>query len=393
MSENRFALIIANSEYQDPDLRKLLTPRLDAKELEEVLKDPEIGAFEVKVLLNEHSYKVNEEIEIFFHNRNPDDLLLLYFAGHGIKDEEGKLYFAVVNTRRKILSATSIPSDFVNRIMLRSMSRKKILLLDCCNSGAFGRGMVPMGVSGTAVITASDAMQYSWEVHDLKDEGRRSIFTSAIIEGLKTGNADLNGDGHISYEELYEYTHDRVLDETPLQKPEQWVFRLQGDIIIAKNPLWKPKPDTITSKSEGVERHATLRIFVSYSRRDAGDFAEAIRDHLTSFNNTVFTDTNSINGGEIWSDVIEDNISNCNIFVVIITHGALISQHVDKEVLQAKRDKKRIIPCVHRYVGVAHSKWGLEKIQGITFNNEYNLARELMNIIEQFKKKDGNKLA
>ena len=93
----------------------------------------------------------------------------------------------------------------------------------------------------------------------------------------------------------------------------------------------------------------------------------------------VFTDINSINAGDIWNNVIEDNITNCDIFVVIITHGSLVSPHVEKEVLQAQRDKKRIIPCVHRNVelrsvGYANGKWGLEKIQGIEFNNEYDLA-------------------
>ena len=134
-----------------------------------------------------------------------------------------------------------------------------------------------------------------------------------------------------------------------------------------------------------------MRIFVSYSRRDAGDFAEQIRRHLTTFNHTVFTDINSIIAGEIWNNTIEDNITNCDIFVVIITHGSLASPHVEKEVLQAQRDKKRIIPCVHRNVelrgvGYANSKWGLEKIQGIEFNNEYNLARDLYLKIEQYQK-------
>ena len=101
---------------------------------------------------------------------------------------------------------------------------------------------------------------------------------------------------------------------------------------------------------------------------------------------------NSINVGDIWNDVIEDNITKCDIFVVIITHGSLESPHVEKEVLQAQRGKKRIIPCVHqnvpqRGVGYVNSKWGLEKIQGIEFDNKYSLARDLYFKIEQYQKK------
>ena len=39
---------------------------------------------------------------------------------------------------------------------------------------------------------------------------------------------------------------------------------------------------------------------------------------------------------------IEENISNCDIFVVIVTDGALQSPYVEREVLQAQRDKKQL---------------------------------------------------
>jgi hypothetical protein len=69
-----------------------------------------------------------------------------------------------------------------------------------------------------------------------------------------------------------------------------------------------------------------MKIFVSYSRRDAGDFAEQIQRHFASFGQyEVFTDVNSIKVGDTWSDTIEGNISNCDVFVIMVTHGALQS--------------------------------------------------------------------
>jgi hypothetical protein len=134
--------------------------------------------------------------------------------------------------------------------MLRSRSGSKILLLDCCYAGAFERGMVVKADKkihtgdyfnqghGRVVITASDAMQYSFEEDDPpKGKGQRSIFTSAVIEGLRTGKAHIDNDGHISHGELYDYTFERVMSENPLQKPGIWVFGVQDDIIIANNPL------------------------------------------------------------------------------------------------------------------------------------------------------------
>jgi hypothetical protein len=87
-----------------------------------------------------------------------------------------------------------------------------ILVLDCCYSGAFARGLIPRADKtihtkeyfdqgrGRIVLTASDAMQYSFEENALRVEVTNpgSIFTRAIVDGLKTAKADLNQDGHIA---------------------------------------------------------------------------------------------------------------------------------------------------------------------------------------------------
>jgi hypothetical protein len=132
-----------------------------------------------------------------------------------------------------------------------------------------------------------------------------------------------------------------------------------------------------------------VKIFVSYSREDAGDFAERIHKRL-GVEHDVFIDANDIKVGSVWTNVIEDNISSCDLFIVVLTHAALTSSEVEKEVLQAQRENKKIIPCTHRSIlfrsiEYARSNWGLEKIQGIEFNKEEDLARELYLRIEQIQ--------
>jgi Caspase domain len=102
-SERRFAFIVASSRYTDLDLQKLIAPAKDAESLARVLNDPVIGSYEVKSLLNQPSYKVNEEIQAFVSECERDDLLLIYFSCHGIKDQDGLLYFATTNTSLKVL--------------------------------------------------------------------------------------------------------------------------------------------------------------------------------------------------------------------------------------------------------------------------------------------------
>jgi len=128
-----------------------------------------------------------------------------------------------------------------------------------------------------------------------------------------------------------------------------------------------------------------VKIFISYSRRDAGDFANQIQRHLSSFKFDVFTDVDSIRAGEVWSNTLEQNISNCDIFVVIITYGSLHSPHVEREVLQAQKENKTIIPCFHKTVIENNIKWGLDKIQGVEFDDKYELARNIQSKISRNK--------
>ncbi|NKE62672.1 caspase family protein, partial [Lentzea sp. PSKA42] len=234
---HRYALIIAGYEFTDPGLSALRAPAHDAARLGEVLADPRIGGFHVRTMINSSAAEVNEAVEDFFADREPDDLLVLHFSGHGVKDEAGELHFATSGTKLSRLAGTAVAADFVARRMNRSRSRRIVLLLDCCYSGAFGRGMVAraggsvgleeqFGGSGRAVITASSAMEYAFEGASVADssEGEPSVFTSALVEGLESGEADRDQDGHVGLDELYDYVYDRVRSVTPHQTPGKWML-------------------------------------------------------------------------------------------------------------------------------------------------------------------------
>jgi len=253
----RSALILASYDYEDPGLRMLRAPARDAEALARVLQDPEIGNFEVRTVLNQPAHVVSLAVEEFFADRKPDDLLVLHFSGHGVKDDSGELYFAAADTRLLRLESTSVSAAFVNRQMSRSRSRRVVLLLDCCYAGAFERGMVPkadkavhveeqFGGRGRAVITASGAMEFAFENAELtaSSELRPSVFTRAVVDGLETGDADRDQDGYVDLDELYDYVYDRVRDATPNQTPGKWTFALQGDLFIARRrtPVTRPAP-------------------------------------------------------------------------------------------------------------------------------------------------------
>jgi len=242
----KFALIIGNTEYTDPGLAQLTAPGKDAEDFARVLKDAEIGAFdEVKVVVNESSASVIEVIDEFFDQKKPDDLLVLYFSGHGVRDELGALYLAVKNTIRTRLRSTAIKSDYIRDAMDQSRSKRQVLILDCCNSGAFPQGTKAelggsMGMTkafqgyGRFVLTASDATQFAWEGDKVIGETDNSLFTHFLVKGLE-GEADSDGDGRITVDELYDYTYDQISRVTPKQTPTKSSSKVEGEIVLRQS--------------------------------------------------------------------------------------------------------------------------------------------------------------
>ncbi|MGV9559241.1 caspase family protein [Streptomyces sp. NPDC003522] len=254
MTTTKHALIIANDRYDDQGLKQLRAPAQDAAALAAVLHDPEIGDFEVEVVHNEPAHLTNRRIQQFFNERRRDDTLLVHFSCHGLKSESGELYFAASDTDPRLLDATAVPAHFVRRCMSRTRAGSTVLFLDCCYGGAFSRGSgavratgevnvlesfrgeKPPGGRGRAVITASNSMEYAFEGPDLAEDSgpRPSVFTHAVVQGLESGDADRNGDGVVTLDELYDYVYDRVREANPHQTPSKDV-EMEGELKLANN--------------------------------------------------------------------------------------------------------------------------------------------------------------
>jgi uncharacterized caspase-like protein/endonuclease/exonuclease/phosphatase family metal-dependent hydrolase len=249
----KYALIIGNDQYTDPKLAQLKTPSSDARALAKILRDKKIGGFdEVFPYINKNKETILIKISEFLDKKKPDDLVLIYFSGHGVLDSQSKLFLALKDTRANVLRATAISSNFISDEMDNCRSKRKILILDCCHSGAFGRSGLKSGEQksvtettfqgngfGRVVLTASDATQFALEGDRIDKNINLSLFTHFLVDGLKTGKADANEDGIVSLDEWYDYAYSCILSKTPEQNPLKWIYQQQGDLIIAKNPYYE----------------------------------------------------------------------------------------------------------------------------------------------------------
>ncbi len=196
-----------------------------------------------------------KRMEAFFGDAQPDDLLLLHLSCHGRIDSLGHLSFIVSDTELDYIAASGISATFVSDLMERSSSKHIVMMLDCCYSGAFARDMrpraevpvvnvvEPLSGRGRVLITSATALQVSYE-NEQRSRGKDepSIFTSAVIEGIRDGSADLNGDGHVDSRELYVFVRERVALREPRQTPTE-SNRVDGTIYLTRNPKsLRPEP-------------------------------------------------------------------------------------------------------------------------------------------------------
>lgn len=248
----KVALLIGVGEY-GAGLNALPRAIKDVEAMQRVLQHSEIGHFDrVKTLTNPDPLVMQGEIETLCADRSKDDLILLFFSGHGVKDDSNRLYLATTITRKtargELVKSTAVPASFVNDVMLNSRSKRQVVLLDCCFSGAFAEDMrakddgsidveTQLGGEGRAVLTSSSSTQYSFE----QQGSDLSIYTRFLIEGLETGTADLNGDGTVSIDELHEYASRKVQESAPAMKPKIYAVEEGFKIRLAKAPVGDPK--------------------------------------------------------------------------------------------------------------------------------------------------------
>ena len=247
----KVALLIGVSEYK-PGLNSLPAAVRDIEAMEGVLQHPDFGAFdEIRRLPNPGLLAMRSAIAELFGDRDTDDLVLLYFSGHGVTDEYGKFFLTNCDTQKKgrLNKATVVEAGFVHDLMENCDSERQVIILDCCHSGAFPEGMrardagntidfqQQLGGRGRIVLTSSAATEYSFE----RDGEDLAIYTRYLVEGIQTGAADLDGDGAVSVNELHDYVREKVRKAAPAMQPERYVFQDGEKILLSKAPVSDPQ--------------------------------------------------------------------------------------------------------------------------------------------------------
>ena len=244
MADFKRAILIGNAAFSQ--LPALRCPPADVEALREVLSDEDICWFNpVHTLLDAQHNEIFTRVNEVMRDAGKEDLVLVYYSGHGLLDNRGRLYLAGSNTNPSLLHSTAVSVNAIRECLSESRCQRFVLILDCCYSGAatgpvrrngstistdFVEGDTVDGI-GEFVISASSAIQRARE----RPEDPLGLFTKHLVEGLRTEGADSDDDGIIRLDELFNYVKTRLAEEGQ-QEPAQWVSGSAASYIIGRTP-------------------------------------------------------------------------------------------------------------------------------------------------------------
>ncbi len=244
-----YALVVGISHYKNlPKDAQLQYPNVDAESMYTVLISPEGGQFpaeNVHKLIDEQATVANirKELETWLPSvTKPDDRVLIYFAGHGFVSN-GTAYIAPYDIDLNNIAGSAYPMETLGRDMGSKINGKwKVLITDSCHSGAITPEADRNTVNNTLLdldkslfsITASRDREQSFESANWG--GGHGIFTYYVVKGLE-GEADTDGDGVVSADELAEYVHTNVRQATnAAQNPTSERGSFDPNMVLAYNP-------------------------------------------------------------------------------------------------------------------------------------------------------------
>ena len=237
----RRAFLIGNASFPlDETLATLRGPGNDVAALARLLGDAERGGWEVETFVDCPAADILAALDEAFGEAGPRDRMLIFYAGHGKLDAAGRLCLAAAGTRPKALFSSSVPARYLRDMVESSRAASTVLLLDCCYAGAVGaelaRGDVESQMAllreahGLYILTASTRVQAAREAETERDGLVFGRFTDAIVAGIESGEADVDGDGVVSLSDLNRHLARTVRGQTP----QYWAHEASGDPEILR---------------------------------------------------------------------------------------------------------------------------------------------------------------
>ena len=211
-----WAVVIGISSYNHmPALRYTDD---DAYRIYAFLKSPEGGALadeQIRILIDEDATaeKIRSAMREIFSKAGKNDLVMLYFSGHGLRGSFLPIDYNGYNNK--------LEHEELKQILDSSPAKYKLCIADACHSGSLLTMAEKTGTvrnvledyykslaeseGGSALIMSSKSEETSLESSGL----RQGVFTHFLIRGMK-GEADKDANKIVTIEELFNFVDENV---------------------------------------------------------------------------------------------------------------------------------------------------------------------------------------
>ncbi|TWT94699.1 caspase family protein [Stieleria varia] len=215
-----------------------------------------------------------------------DDMVLVFFSGHGFRDDDGLMYLAPLDFDRTKPSETGISVDWLRERIAGCSAVLKLLILDACHAGSENSepntdslspdemGRLFKAVDGVVTLASCSEDQVSviWQ------DKRRSLYSYWLTEGLK-GHADRDSNGSVDIDELHSYVSRRVAHTAKVRFPNrQTPVRIVGPRVIGVPDVVRLKPQPLRPLLANMAEHvADLLDEHKYRRAGVLEFTDDSR--------------------------------------------------------------------------------------------------------------------
>lgn len=371
----KYALIIGIENYPESSGQPKVPYAVnDAKEMAKYARKAGFELVKGKPLLDDEATnrEVIGQLSFLFKQVNPDDFVLLYYAGHGYFTEYGG-YLIPFDYRKEddINEATCISYDSIGLRFRYNKSKKFIFFLDTCHSGlavevvdvrkasrGATRGVTgeiaaringqiremiqgdsSQQIIGRVVFSSSGPLEESYSI----DEFKHGLFTHYLISGLKS----TKGEEYINVEELIPQVRRNVRDyclrhgKKTLQNPAAFT-NIQGEFLVPAYEITRNEPPP--------QKKIDTFVFISYAggKSDCNhsdrEIAERICSVLETEDIRCWIAPRDIPPGAKWDDAITEAIEKSRIMVLVYSSNTKKSRWVDRELTLAMTKDMLIIP-------------------------------------------------
>ena len=265
----RYAMIIGNKDYEDRKIADLVTPHADARSLAKVLREKydfqtEIekpdGSKKSLLLLNATRSHINKALKILRKRLSTDDMLVVYYAGHGqiLKDPKGQIidaYWIPVNGELDD-DGEWISSTKLTQSLRRIKARNVLVIADSCYSGAMSRtlpdnsayeNLPPEDERRRRLLIKQRNMQSrmlmsSGGTEPVLDQGcdGHSIFSCALLKGLEKVDKNIFSGSDLFKNHIEAHVGGSV-EQVPQYKELHHSGHEGGDVVFAKAAVKAPQ--------------------------------------------------------------------------------------------------------------------------------------------------------